>query len=99
MIIDIRFNSGGNSSLNDRLLSYITSNKYRQSSGRYWKVSNEVKQKIKNDSLWNDFLEESFLSIYVDSDNQSIIKNRSQISIPFTEIVRIKNMCQSTHLI
>ena len=24
------------------------------------------------------------------------MKNRSQISIPFTEIVRIKNMCQST---
>jgi hypothetical protein len=73
LIIDLRFNSGGNSKLNDKLLSYLTRNKYRQSSGRYWKVSEEVKQKIKNDSLWNDFLEESFLSTYVASDNQSII--------------------------
>lgn len=73
LIIDIRFNSGGNSRLNDKLLSYLTRNKYRQSSGRYWKVSEEVKQKIKNDSLWSGFLEASFLSTYLASDNQSII--------------------------
>ena len=73
LIIDLRFNSGGNSSLNDQLLSYITTKKYRQSSGRFWKVSKEVYQKIKYDSLWNDFLDEAFLESYMNSEDQSII--------------------------
>ena len=73
LIIDLRSNSGGDSSLNDKLLSYLTTDKYRQSSGRYWKVSKEVQNKIKNDSLWNGFLDESFLSQYLNSENQSVI--------------------------
>ena len=73
LIIDLRYNSGGNSSLNDQLLSYITKKKYRQSSGRYWKVSKEVKQKIKNDSLWQDFLDQDFLELYKNSKDQSSI--------------------------
>lgn len=39
LIIDIRKNSGGNSSVNDVLLNYITSTPYRQSSKRLWKIS------------------------------------------------------------
>lgn len=39
LIIDIRNNTGGDSSLNDLLLSYLTQRKYRQSSTRYWKIS------------------------------------------------------------
>lgn len=70
LIIDLRYNSGGNSSLNDRLLSYLTQKKYRQSSGRYWKVSKEVKNKIENDSLWVDLFDSSFLSEYLESGNQ-----------------------------
>jgi len=73
LIIDLRSNSGGDSSLNDKLLSYLTTDKYRQSSGRYWKVSKEVQSKIKNDSLWSGFLDESFLSQYTSSEDQSII--------------------------
>lgn len=73
LIIDLRSNSGGDSSLNDKLLSYLTIDKYRQSSGRYWKVSKEVQDKIKNDSLWSGFLDESFLSEYLNSEDQSII--------------------------
>lgn len=39
LIIDIRNNSGGNSALNDLLFAYITNKKYRQSSKRFWKLS------------------------------------------------------------
>jgi len=73
LIIDLRFNSGGNSSLNDKLLSYLTRKKYRQSSGRYWKVSKEVKHKIKIDSLWSDFLDQPFLSKYLASNNNEAL--------------------------
>lgn len=76
VIIDIRANGGGNSSLNDLLLSYLTRKKYRQSSGRFWKVSTEVQSKIKVDSLWREFLDESFLNDYLNADDQSIIDER-----------------------
>jgi len=94
LIIDLRFNSGGNSSLNDQLLSYITTKEYRQSSGRFWKVSKEVCQKIKQDSLWNDFLEETFLETYVNSDDQSII---NAIDYSFTENPKPKYFFKGTH--
>lgn len=74
-IIDLRYNSGGNSSLNDRLLSYLTRKKYRQSSGRYWKVSQEIKDKITKDSLWSNFLDKVFLKKYLNSKNQSVIND------------------------
>jgi len=37
LIIDVRNNSGGNSSLNDLLIAFFTDKKYRQSSKRLWK--------------------------------------------------------------
>lgn len=73
LIIDLRYNSGGNSSLNDQLLSYLTRKKYRQSSGRYWKVSKEIQNKIKTDSLWYGFLSPDFLDRYLKAEDQSII--------------------------
>ena len=39
LIIDIRYNSGGNSSLNDLLIAYISKKGYRQSFKRLWKLS------------------------------------------------------------
>ncbi len=39
VIIDIRSNSGGDSQVNDVLLSYLTRKPYQQSSKRIWKVS------------------------------------------------------------
>jgi hypothetical protein len=65
LIIDIRNNSGGNSSLNDELLSYITKKKYRQSSSRIWKVSELVQNQIKEDSLWYDFFSVKWINKYL----------------------------------
>jgi len=61
LIIDIRYNSGGNSSLNDLLLAYITDKPYRQASKRFWKVSDvaiaELKSRGVEDMYGPDFLE------------------------------------------
>ena len=94
LIIDLRANSGGNSSLNDILLSYLTKKKYRQSSGRYWKVSPEVKRKIKNDSLWNTFLEEAFLSKYLASNNGEMI---NKLDYSFTKNKRPLHFYKGKH--
>jgi C-terminal processing protease CtpA/Prc len=74
LIIDIRENGGGNSSLNDRLLSYITKKAYRQSSGRYWKVSKEAKLTYKKNGYEKMFGKE-FMKEYVESENGSIIES------------------------
>ena len=41
LIVDIRYNGGGNSDLGELLLSYLTADPYRLSSGRYFKVSSK----------------------------------------------------------
>jgi len=64
LIIDIRNNPGGDSRLNDSLLSYITTTPYRQMTGRYWKVSDQVKDKIERNGFWEEFLPDSFLTAY-----------------------------------
>ncbi|NHN27389.1 hypothetical protein FIA58_017045 [Flavobacterium jejuense] len=74
LIIDIRENSGGNSSLNDLLLSYITDKPYRQSSGRFWKVSEQSKLAYKKNS-YETIFGEDFMKKYYDSENQSIIES------------------------
>lgn len=74
LIIDIRENSGGNSSLNDLLLSYITTTPYQQSSGRYWKVSSQAKLAYKNANYEDNFGEE-FMIQYYQTKNQSIIES------------------------
>lgn len=65
LIIDVRQNPGGDSRLNDELLSYITTTPYRQMTGRYWKVSHEVKTRIKDHGFWEEFLPDSFLQAYL----------------------------------
>jgi hypothetical protein len=74
LIIDIRENSGGNSSLNDRLLSYITKKAYRQSSGRYWKVSKQSKLAYQQNS-YEKMSGKKFMKQYVESENQSVIES------------------------
>ena len=76
LIVDIRENTGGDSSLNDRLLSYITTKAYRQSSGRFWKVSPQVKEYIKKDkdSLWYGYFGRDFVSNYLKTPDFEIIK-------------------------
>jgi C-terminal processing protease CtpA/Prc len=74
LIIDIRKNSGGNSTLNDLLLNYITRKPYQQVYGRYWKVSDQVKEQIQTKLLWSGFLPEDFLQQYLNANNQSVIK-------------------------
>ncbi len=46
LVIDIRNNSGGDSSLNDLLLAYLTTKEYRQMSRRYWKKSDVAIQDL-----------------------------------------------------
>lgn len=73
LIIDIRENTGGNSALNDMLLNYLTQNPYRQSSGRYWKVSPTFKKLIvqkRYTKLWG----KSFTKQYVLAEDYSILK-------------------------
>lgn len=43
LVIDLRRNGGGQSSLGEALLDYITSKPYRLSSGKHWKVSDQCK--------------------------------------------------------
>lgn len=74
LIIDIRENAGGNSGLNDLLLSYITKKAYQQSSGRYWKVSAEAKLAYKENAYEKDF-GKKFMQQYYKSENQSIIES------------------------
>ena len=75
LIIDIRENSGGDSRLNDLLLSYITTMPYRQSSGRYWKVSNQAKLAYKNNPVYEKNFGKEFLKLYDESENLSIIES------------------------
>lgn len=73
VIIDIRENTGGDSRLNDLLLSYITTKPYRQSSGRYWKVSKQAKDAYRKNNYENYF-GDKFMETYYQSDNGSIIE-------------------------
>ena len=74
LIIDIRENSGGDSRLNDLLLPYISTKPYQQSSGRYWKVSNQAKLAYKNAHYEKNFGKE-FMTQYYGTKNQSIIES------------------------
>lgn len=73
LIIDIRANTGGNSALNAQLLAYVTKKAYRQSSGRFWKVSPTFKEEIQGEEytkMWN----KSFIKQYVAAPDYSILK-------------------------
>lgn len=44
LIVDLRYNGGGNSDLGELLLSYLTAARFRLSSGRYFKVSSKYQK-------------------------------------------------------
>ncbi|MFD1551254.1 S41 family peptidase [Putridiphycobacter roseus] len=73
LIIDIRANGGGNSSLNDLLLSYITTKPYQQASGRYWKVSEESKKAYANNKVYTKLFGKDFMVKYMKTPNQTVI--------------------------
>ena len=75
LIIDIRENGGGDASLNDLLLAYITKNSYRQSSGRYWKVSQEAKNAYSANKVYDKIFGKDFMSKYMNTPNQEIIES------------------------
>lgn len=54
LIVDLRYNSGGDSELGYVLLSYLTDKRYRLSSGRDFKVSNEYQEFMRSEKEdWN----------------------------------------------
>jgi len=57
-VIDVRNNSGGNSQLADILISYFNTDKsYALWGGRYWRISNEYKQYLReNGDAGHDYL-------------------------------------------
>lgn len=73
LIIDIRENTGGNSSLNDLLIPYFSQEEYRQSGTRYWRVSDEFKEKL-NDPIYVNGLGKSFVSQYQAKPINSVLK-------------------------
>lgn len=75
LIIDIRENGGGNSKLNDLLLSYLTTKNYRQSSGRYWKVSEKSKKVYSENKVYEDLFGKEFIKKYLDTPNQAVIES------------------------
>lgn len=86
LIIDIRENGGGDSKLNDVLLAYITKKTYRQSSGRYWKVSEHAKTKYKENNF-EEYFGKEFMDSYLKAKNDSIIETLDEELItPMTPI-------------
>lgn len=82
LIIDIRENGGGDSSLNDLLLSYLTKKTYQQSSGRFWKISAQSKLAYNNNS-YEKLFGKKFMKQYFEAENQSIIESfENELVIP-----------------
>jgi hypothetical protein len=75
LIIDIRKNGGGNSSLNDLLLSYITKTPYQQSSGRYWKVSELAKRTFTENEIFKNMFGDEFMNQFMNTKNQEVIED------------------------
>ncbi len=74
LIIDVRLNPGGDSRLNDTLLSYITKKPYRQMTGRMWKVSDQVKNAVNNYGIWDEFFPSTFLTEYSNTPSGQFIE-------------------------
>ena len=74
LIIDVRDNGGGDSRLNDLLLAYITEQPYRQSSGRYWKVSSLSKEVYSNNPDFESIFGSTFMRNYMNTQNGEVIE-------------------------
>ena len=75
LIIDIRENGGGDSGLNDLLLSYITTTPYQQASGRIWKVSEQAKNAFKANPVYEKMMGKTFFNEYQSAENQTNIED------------------------
>ncbi len=75
LIIDIRENNGGESGLNDLLLSYITKQPYQQSSGRYWKVSKLAKEAYVANPIYKTVFGKKIIENYLSTPEQEVIAN------------------------
>jgi hypothetical protein len=74
LIIDIRENGGGDSRLNDLLLTYITTKPYQQSSGRYWKVSREAKKAYASNKVYAKMFGAEFMEEYMSTPDGEVIE-------------------------
>lgn len=83
LIVDVRENGGGNSSLNDLLLAYITTRPYRQSSARYWKVSEEAKIAYSSNEIYTELFGKRFMQQYMNTENQEVIFSGDSIEMTF----------------
>lgn len=75
LVVDIRQNSGGNSDLNDELLSYLTTESYRQLSKRFWKVS-DASQKAYNSKLHKKVFGKRFIKDYMKKSTDTIFASK-----------------------
>ncbi len=75
LIIDIRDNGGGDSGLNDLLLSYLTTKSYQQSSGRYWKVSEQSKKAYNSNKVYARMFGKEFMEQYNNTSNGEVIES------------------------
>lgn len=83
LIIDIRENSGGDSRLNDLLLTYITDRPYRQASGRYWKVSEQSKAAYADNPAYVKIFGKDFMDKYQEAKVGSVIEQlESELTQP-----------------
>lgn len=85
LIVDIRYNTGGNSILNELLLAYVTTKPYRQSAGRTWKVSETLKDLFRAGvyrDIFGKRVEKLFLSkasgTFIHEDEYGLIKPKKK---------------------
>lgn len=82
LIIDIRQNSGGDSSLNDILLSYITRKAYRQSSKRIWKISDVSIEELESREIKKEYGADYLKKFTLQSDSTLLSIGSEEAPIP-----------------
>ena len=73
LIIDLRQNGGGNSVLGEKLISYISNKPYRMGGGSRWKVSDEYKAFVREQSKTNQVYASGSFQQYLDRKTGDII--------------------------
>ena len=79
---------GGNSALNDLLIPYISQKKYRQSSGRHWKVSQAMKDQMDR-PLYKKAFSKKFIKQYRSEQNGSML---IEDEYPLTQPKKVKHL-------
>lgn len=77
LIIDLRQNSGGNSILGEKLLSFITDKPFRMGGGSTWKVSDEYKSFIKVQAVKNSVYATGSFQNYLKYETGKLITSNS----------------------